>query len=247
MKDTVTTGRVRVKSILTKSGIPGADYCINPYVGCAHRCVYCYADFMRKYSGHTEPWGTFTDAKENAPEVLRKQLTKIHHGNVILSSVTDPYQNAELRFRLTRQCLEILAETELSVEILTKSPLILRDLDILKKIPGLEAGLTVTTDDDEIRKIFEPGAPPVGARADALKKLHEAGIRTYAFIGPVLPMNPEKLHSLIGKHVRYVFIDRMNYVPKTSALYRKLGIDKWLDRDFVSGIVKRLKTAFGQD
>ena len=113
----------KVKNILSKSGIPGADYCINPYVGCSHGCRYCYATFMKRYTGHPEAWGSFVDVKINAPEVLRRQIRKAAKGKIMISSVTDPYQPIEDKYKLTRQCLQILLPYPFSVDILTKSPL----------------------------------------------------------------------------------------------------------------------------
>jgi len=102
-------------------------------------------------------------------------------------------------------------------------------------------GLTITTDDDRIRKKFEPLAPPVPARIDALKKLHNAGIPTYVFIGPLLPMNPESLAQQIRPHADSILIDRMNYLSKTEWLYKKNGLVKWLDTDFIDDIIARLR------
>jgi len=123
---------IKVKSILTRSGIPGYYYCINPYVGCAHGCKYCYATFMKRYTGHTETWGNFVDVKTNAPEVLQRQLKRAIRGKVIISSVTDAYQPIEAKYKLTRQCLEVLLQHQFPTDILTKSPLVLRDMDLIK-------------------------------------------------------------------------------------------------------------------
>jgi len=231
----------RVKSILSKSAIPGVDYCINPYVGCYHGCRYCYATFMKRFTGHTEPWGSFVDVKTNAPEVLHRQMKKAPRGHALMSSVTDPYQPIEEKYRLTRRCLEVLLPHQSSVDILTKSPLVLRDLDLLKQFEEMEVGFTITTDNDEIRKIFEPHAPPIEARIQALKALFEGGLKTYAFIGPLLPMNPEALSSKIGPYVHSVLIDRMNYPSKTRKIYRLKKIDEWIDYDFVDEIIQRLE------
>lgn len=232
---------VTAKSILSKSGIPGADYCINPYVGCSHACKYCYASFMKKYTGHTEEWGSFVDVKINAPDILEKQLKRATKGSVIISSVTDAYQPVEAQYKLTRKCLEILLYHKLSVGILTKSPLVLRDIDLIKGFKDIEVGITITTDNENIRKVFEPNAPSVETRIDTLKKLHENGVKTYAFIGPVLPMNPEALCDRIRDYADYVFIDRMNYVSKTINIYKKLRLQQWLEKGFVEDVRKRLK------
>jgi DNA repair photolyase len=239
------TRQIEAKSILSKSGIDGITYCVNPYVGCSHGCVYCYASFMKRFTGHREPWGSFVDVKVNAPRLLEKQTKRAVAGTIILSSVTDPYQPAEARYRVTRGCLEVLAGKRFPVDILTKSPLVLRDLDLFKTFDNLSVGITVTTDNDAMRKIFEPGAPPIKARIEALKRLHKNGISTYAFIGPVLPMDPEVLADRVRPHVDRVLFDGMNYPSKTKAVYRKQMLDEWLDGYFVDGVIERLRHAFG--
>ena len=237
---------VIAKTILSKSGIPGADYCLNPYTGCSHACLYCYASFMKRFTGHTEPWGTFVDIKTNAPEVLQRQLKRAVKGSVIISSVTDAYQPLEGKYKITRQCLEILLQHGFPVDILTKSPLVLRDMDIIRQFKDIEVGITVTTDDDKIRKIFEPKAPPIESRIHALKTLHKNGIRTYAFIGPVLPMDPEALCERLFPHVDHVYIDRMNYTFKTLNIYRRFRLQQWLNEAFTDQIIERLEDCFGK-
>ena len=244
----LTIGEIKVQTILSKSGISGVDYCINPYVGCSNGCRYCYATFMKRYTGHREAWGSFVDAKMNGPEVLHRQMRKAARGKIMISSVTDPYQPVEEKYKLTRQCLEILLPYQFPVDILTKSPLVLRDVDLIKEFEEMEVGITITTDDDAIKKIFEPYAPPVDTRIQALKTLHENGVKTYAFIGPLLPMNPEALSEKINPYVDSVLIDRMNYISKTLRLYRRMNLKRWLDDSFVEGIIHRLKKGFaGKD
>ena len=235
------TREILAKSILSRSGISGINYCINPYVGCGHGCVYCYATFMKKYTGHTEPWGSFVDAKINSPVLLRKALTRAAPGTIIMSSVTDAYQPIEKKYGITRACLEVLVDTPFHCDILTKSPLVLRDMDLLKGHRNLEVGLTITTDNEAMRRLFEPNAPPLAGRLGALKTLHENGISTYVFVGPLLPMNPDVLAKMVFPYVDRVLIDRMNYVSKTALLYRKAGLQKWLDPEFVGDIIERLK------
>jgi len=237
---------IQAKSILSKSGIPGADYCINAYVGCSHACIYCYATFMKKYTGHAEAWGTFVDVKVNAAELLRKQLPKAKRGRVMVSSVTDAYQPIEVKYRLTRQCLEILQAHQFPVDILTKSPLVLRDLDIIKRFDEIEVGITISTDDEKMRKIFEPGAPPIEARISTLRKLKEQGVKTYVFVGPMLPMNPEVLGEKIGPYADSILISRMNYVAKTVHLFKKLGMMQWLDKSFAEEIKTRFRKRLGE-
>jgi DNA repair photolyase len=235
---------IKVKSILSKSRIPGIDYCVNPYTGCFHACRYCYATFMKRYTGHTEAWGNFVDVKINAPEVLQKQLKRATRGNIIISSVTDAYQPVEAKYKLTRQCLEVLLHYQFPIDILTKSPLVLRDIGLIKQIKDREVGITITTDNEKIRKVFEPYAPSISARISALRTLRNNGISTYTFIGPVLPMNPEVLLERISPYVDSIIIDRMNYTVKTLKTYERMGLSKWLDNSFIDDIIRRLRIGF---
>jgi len=182
---------IQARRVLQKSRIPGAQYVINPYTGCVHGCVYCYARFMGRFTGHDEPWGTYLDAKINAPDVLHSQLAARSapiDGEIFLSSVTDPYQPPEGQYRLTRGCLEVLLEAQPRLSILTKSDLVLRDIDLLRQFQHLSVGLSLMTVDDSLTHILEPRASPPSKRVAALRKLHGAGIRTYAFISPFIPL-----------------------------------------------------------
>jgi DNA repair photolyase len=230
---------VRAKSILNKSKV--FDYCVNPYTGCQVNCRYCYARlFMRRYSGHIEPWGGFVDVKVNAPELLRKQVVRAMKGTVWLSSVCDPYQPLEEKYRLTRQCLEILAEARFPVNIQTKMTLVLRDLEIIERFEEIEVGMTLTTDDERVARMFEPGASPVGERISALEKIHSRGIRTFAFVGPLLPGGPEGLISALAGRVDKVLVDRMNYLETIIGLYRKLGLSESATDQFFHEQARRI-------
>ncbi len=214
---------VRAKSILNKSKI--YDYCLNPYTGCQVNCRYCYARlFMRRYTGHAEPWGSFVDVKVNAPELLRRQIIRAKRGTVWISSVCDPYQPLEKKYRLTRRCLEILAEAQFPVNIQTKSALVLRDLDILTRFKEIEVGMTITTSDERIARMFEPGASTVEARIDALKAVHARGIPTFVFVGPLLPGGADRLVTALKGKVNKILIDRMNYLETVIRHYRQLGL-----------------------
>jgi len=196
------------KSVLSKSQV--YDYAINPYVGCSHSCRYCYAAFMRRFTGHKEKWGEFVDIKINAPELLAKEMKRKRRGRVWVSGVCDPYQAAEKKYKLTRRCLEILLENQWPVTIQTKSSLVLRDIEILEKFKDIEVGFSITTADEKIRKLFEPGASPIEERIHALDVLHSRGIQTYAMIAPLLPGADGLIEELSGK-VDHVLIDRLNY------------------------------------
>ncbi|MGB8873524.1 MAG: radical SAM protein [Desulfobaccales bacterium] len=214
---------IRIKSALVRSRIPGVDYVINPYLGCGHGCRYCYAVFMRKYSHHPKlPWGSFVEAKINIAEVLDSELhRKRRQGRALLSSVCDPYQPLENRYRLTRACLEVLRDRGWGIDILTRSPLVTRDLDLLAATPGVSVGFSIPTDDDAVRKVLEPHAPPIGARLSALSKLHEAGISTWVFVAPILPMNPARLYEAIAPHITHLMVDPLNYRNQVRELFLK--------------------------
>jgi len=227
----VAVGEIRARSVLNKSKI--FDFCLNPYTGCGIGCVYCYARlFMRRYSGHREAWGDFVDVKVNAPQVLRKQLVRAKPGTVWISSVCDPYQPLEAKYGITRECLKELEERQIPVNIQTKSALVLRDLDLLSRFENIEVGMTITTDDKDTAKLFEPGASPLRERLQALETLHVAGIRTFAFVGPLIPGNPEKLIEMLEGKADRVLIDRMNYVNTIRGFYRRHGLESAASDEF---------------
>lgn len=223
------------------------DYCLNPYTGCQINCAYCYARlFMRRYSGHTEAWGEFVDVKVNAPEVLRKQLGRAKKGTVWISSVCDPYQPLEAKYALTRRCLEELVKKQFPVNIQTKSKLVLRDLDLLKAIETVEVGFTVTTDDERVARLFERHASSVKERLAALERIHDAGIGTFAFIGPILPGNPERLVKSLSEKVDKVLIDRMNYISSMRKFYHQAGFGKETSDTFFHEHKQRLIAALAE-
>lgn len=213
---------IQAKNILSKSKI--YNWTINPYVGCQHGCSYCYAKFMKRFSNHTENWGEFVDVKINAPELLTREIQKKKKNGVWISGVCDPYQPIEKKYRLTKKCLEILQKNDWPVVIQTKSPLVLRDLELLKKFQKIEVGLTIPTGNEEIKKVFEPKTAPINERIEALKKLHQAGIKTYAMIAPLLP-KAESLAPKLRNKVNYVIIDRMNY-HYADWVYKKYQLEK---------------------
>jgi len=210
----VRVGERLCRTIMGRSGIGSVDYAVNPYLGCEHGCVYCYARFMSRMGHAGEEWGSFVDAKVNALERLRAEVPRRRRGVVLLSSVTDPYQPLERRYGLTRGALQILLEHQFPVLVQTKSDLVLRDIDLLGRFDDCEVGFTLTTIDDAVRRVFEPRASPVQARLAALRKLSEAGLETYAFLGPMLPyLSEEDLGDLLdelAECVGRVIVDRLN-------------------------------------
>ena len=211
----VVVREVLCKSALSRSGIYGVNYSVNPYLGCQHGCAYCYARFMAKKSHRGEEWGSFVDVKVNAPQRLSLELRKGPRGLVLLSSVTDPYQPLERKYGLTRGALQLLVKYDFPTSLLTKSDLVLRDLDIIREMRNCEVGLTITTLDEGVKEVFEPLATPIGDRLKALGKLHEAGVETYAFLGPMLPHLSENgldelLDRLCEAGVNRIMVDRLN-------------------------------------
>ncbi|WP_406676615.1 SPL family radical SAM protein [Moorella sp. ACPs] len=222
------------RSALNRSRIPGLDYCLNPYTGCSHGCIYCYASCMARFRGRRERWGAFVQVKTNFVEVLAAQLRRPKKGKVMLASVTDAYQAVERKYGLTRRCLELLTRSGLEVSILTKSDLVIRDAGFLKAMPAAEVGFTITTLNDRLARLLEPGAPSPSRRLAALEKLSAAGIKTWVFVAPVIPGltdAPEDLAAITQAAARAgaqeVDFDPLNFYPAAVASIRELISRYW--------------------
>jgi len=231
------------KSVLSRSQV--YEYALNPYVGCAHNCAYCYARFMKKFTGHKEKWGEFVDVKINAPELLAHEIKRKRVGRVWVSGVCDPYQPLEKRYMITKRCVEILAEHGWPLTVQTKSPLVVRDMETLKKACDCEVGFSLATADEKIRRIFEPGAPPLGERIEALGILHSQGIRTFAMIAPLLPGSEGLVNALKGK-VAYVILDKMNY-HYADCVFKRYGLPHAGEGCFFLKKGKELKESFEKE
>lgn len=215
---------IKAKSILTLSKLPDTDYVVNPYIGCRFGCTYCYASFMGRFvNKQIGDWGNYVYAKINASELLKKEIRKLKNKgknkSILFSSVTDPYQGLEVKYKLTRKCLEVLVDYrfEGTVGILTKSDIVLRDVDLFKKLKHVDIGLTITTTNDGISRYFEKFAPPTSKRLETLKKLNEIGLKTYAFVGPLLPHfvakenELDKLFSALAKTGnKEIYVEHIN-------------------------------------
>jgi DNA repair photolyase len=214
----VVVREVECKSLLNQSAI--SDYSFNCYTGCANGCVYCYARFMQRFHPHAETWGQFVDVKVNAVNVLARQVRRLPPGSVFTCSACDGWQEAEREYELTRRCCRMLLEAGFHLNVLTKSDLVLRDLDIFR---GHDVGLgvTITTADEAKAKLWEPGASPVSARVRILREAKAAGLKTAIALAPLLPAisdTPEALRdlfSLAGEaDVDHIWTDAMNPRPK---------------------------------
>ena len=236
---------IKAKSVLHKTKIPGADRAINHYSGCSHNCIYCYARFVCKWRKQKEKWGEFVDVKINAPELVAEE-SKDKNGTVILCTTADPYQPIERKYRLTRKVLQNL-NPNLKLSILTKSDLITRDIDLFRRFKNVELGLTITTLNEDIKKVFEPFSPSSHARLEALKKLKQEGFYTYVFVSPIFPYltDLEEIFKEVSPFVDlFMFKDlnldpcrkevfeaiRKNF-PELENKYRNLSKEFWFEKE----------------
>ncbi len=223
---------IQCKSAIGKCGFPGGGLAINPYVGCGHGCVYCYARFIKRFTGHTEKWGTFVDARINVADVLKKQLKSLKQKGerIFIGTVTDPYQPIEKKYKLTRGILQVLMDHKNPVSILTKSDLVVRDIDLLKKMKNVDVNFTVTTLDEKWKKLVEPKSSSIKQRLNAMEKLIKGGISVFVMMGPYWPAftDPEVLFKEFKKvGVKHVFTESFNTVGGNWT-----GVEKVLKKNY---------------
>lgn len=183
MEQMVTIRDIDVKSVFTKSNLPVCDYSVNPYVGCTHACKYCYASFMKRFTNHSEPWGGFLDVK-HWPAIADPH--RYDGKELFIGSVTDPYNPQEEEYRRTRSLLEQLKGSGVKITIQTKSDLVLRDIDLIKSFPDARVGFSINTLDEGFKDDMDKAAS-IGRRLEAMRRFHEAGVRTTCFISPIFP------------------------------------------------------------
>ena len=199
---------VETKNIMTKSNLPVGGYSVNPYVGCTHGCKYCYASFMKRFIGHTEPWGTFLDIK-HWPTI--KNPKKYKDQRVVIGSVTDGYLPQEKQVRNTRRILEQLKSSGAEILICTKSDLVLRDIDLLKEMGKVTVSWSINTLDEKFQADMDQAAS-ISHRLEAMKQVYEAGIRTVCFISPVFPgiTDFEKIFERVKDQCDLVWLENLN-------------------------------------
>lgn len=182
---------VDASSILTRASgfMSDYDFTLNPYSGCSYGCTYCYAAFFAQRRELRDNWGRWVKVKENALDKLRRMRTPLTGKRIYMSSVTDPYQPVERHVRLVRALLEELAPRQPRLVVQTRSPLVTRDIDVLASFEHVRVNMTVTTDDDEVRRVFEPWCPPNRLRLDAIRRVSEAGLPTSITLTPLLPVS----------------------------------------------------------
>ncbi|XOB46323.1 MAG: radical SAM protein [Candidatus Nealsonbacteria bacterium] len=201
--------KVKAKSIFTRSKLPGVKWAINQYVGCQHACLYCYAKFIAKWRPiDYGKWGSWVETKINAPELVKGKYVDDW---VYMSSISDPYHPIEKELKLTRRILENL-DKRIKLSIQTKSDLVLRDLDLIKKFKKIEVGLTINSFKGESKKIFEPYSVSNARRIEVLKILKEKGIDTFAFVSPIIPglINLREVIKETKKFAGYYWFEMIN-------------------------------------
>ncbi len=211
---------ITCKTALSPSRLPGLKYSLNPYLGCAHGCVYCYSPSVLGDRQLAMNWGKIVRPKQNIVEVLKHEVDHKPKGVVGVSTVTDPYQPLEAKLELTRKCIEVLAQHGFPVSIQTKSKLVLRDADLI--IPEkFDVGVTITTMDRGLASRLEPGAAPPDARAQVLEEFSSRGVETWLFLGPIIPGlndSEESLRQVIKVAAR----------TRSKVIYDRLNLKRWV-------------------
>jgi DNA repair photolyase len=214
----IQVSNIEARSILTETrgftsvAVPGTGfhYSLNPYHGCASNCSYCYAPAFVFDDEARRNWGRWITVKSNAVALLRAagRRSKLRNKNVYMSTVTDPYQPLEHRLELTRACVEVMLDyPPRLLTVQTRSPLVVRDIDLFTQLPGRVAVcMSITTDEEQVRRIFEPACAPIAQRLQAIRTVREAGIPTQASLAPLLPCNAERLAELLDPAVDWVVV-----------------------------------------
>jgi len=206
----------RCKTALSKSSLPGLNYSLNPYRGCQHSCAYCYVPNILRIK--REDWGNFVEVKTNIPNILANELRNKKTGVVGISTVTDPYQPVEKKYKLTRYCLEQLLKHDFPICIQTKSKLVIRDIDLISRFSEIEVMFSIGTLNDSERKLLEPNASSIQERLNAMKQISNMGIKTSVFFGPIYPslkiQDIDEITDVFkNSGVSEIMLDRFNLKP----------------------------------
>lgn len=232
--------KVTCRTALSPSRLPGLDYSLNPYEGCEHGCVYCYAPYVLR----REPsaWGSWVKARANLPGLLARELGRAP-GVIGLGTVTDPYQPVEAEMRLTERCLREIAGRDAPLSVLTKSDLVVRDAGLISRLSRGEVGITITTSVDDLASALEPRAPCPSRRIAALRRLNSEGVETYALIGPMIPGVTDRsledlLAGIAAVGTRRIMLDRLRLRPGMAERIRSLPLlsDSEIRERFEKGI-----------
>jgi DNA repair photolyase len=251
-----------VKQILTRTGgfLAGFTHSLQPYTGCEFSCVYCYVREMavQKTNPFGLPWSEWIAPKTNAPELLRRvaERGRLGEARIFCSSSTDPYTPQERRLELTRGCLEVMVlHPPAALVLQTRSPLVVRDAALLARLPRAVASVTVTTDDEAVRRLLEPNSPAIERRLDALRRLRAAGVRTQAAVAPLLPGDPERLAERLAEAADRVVVDdffrgdgaRGRRSGAALALLRERGFGAWAEPGYAAEAAAVFRRVLGED
>jgi DNA repair photolyase len=222
----------------------GFDWTCNPYLGCSFGCTYCYAMFLPQNRRPKEDWGKWFQAKVNAVELARKQAHKVAGQAVYISSVTDPYLPAERSLQLTRGILEALLPHQPRLLIQTRGPLVVRDLDLLRQFQAVRVNMSIPTDSEKVRQAFEPKAPPLERRWQAIAKVREAGVPVGICVTPTLPLGDRRafLHRLVAFRPEVLVVQDFHdsgggFGADTGAEAKRLLVQSsWSSKDYATWV-----------
>lgn len=239
-------GYIRASSILTPASgfMKDYDYTLNPYSGCTFGCTYCYAAFFAREAEQRDTWGAWVNVKENALELLRRMKTDLHGKTIYMSSVTDPYQPIEQQLELVRGLLKLLVKQQPRLVVQTRSHLVVRDIDLLRAFEHVRVNMTVTTDSERVRRMFEPSCPGLHRRLEAITAIHQAGVPTSITMTPLLPLDdPDDFATRVAATgvphfvVQPFHVERGKFVAGTRTEARQLFQDmNWNDEAYRSAV-----------
>lgn len=218
---------INAKSIITKSNLPVGDYCANPYTGCTHACKYCYAEFMKRFTNHMEPWGKFLDVKQ-WPVIRHPE--KYNGKAIFIGSVTDPYNPQEETYQRTRALLEQLKGSNATISIATKSDLVLRDLNLIKTFSNIRISWSINTLDENFHQDMD-NAVSIDRRLKAMKIFHDEGIPTACFISPIFPgiTTVKDIILRARNHCNWIWLENLNLRGKYKAVIMDYIEEKYPD------------------
>ncbi len=249
----INSSEIQAASILVpqKSGSlsNSYDFTLNPYAGCTFSCSYCYVPKFPNGKHHVNEWGKWVEAKMNAPQLIQKERLKVFGSRIFFGSATDPYQYLELKYRLSRRCLEeLLKYKPKKLTLHTRSHLVLEDIELLKAFGNIiSVGISITTDNEDIAREFEPQAPKISKRLDLLAKLQASGIRTHISMAPLLPCNPERLVNLISPYTNRAWVGEMNYPEINNRPYLLQKYASFFEKNNYQTTIKTVQRLFSNN
>lgn len=239
----VNVNKKEVKSIITTSKLPDSDFVVNPYIGCTHACIYCYACFMKKFTQHNnEKWGEFVDIKTNGPSLVPVNTVKYKNKSITVGSVTDPYQPIERKYRITENIIKRLICLEPKLFVMTKSDLVIRDINLFKRFKDCTVCVSLSLLDDCLRSKIEPFCSSIAKRLQTLKLLYDAEIKTVVFMAPILPYLTEwkKIIQTTKQYTTEYWFENLNMYSYVQNNIMQLL--QSIDPD----LVKKYKTVYSQ-